>query len=281
MTVDPDALEDVLSGLDLRLTATYRRRLDPGEAFAVPVDAAAFVYLRSGSVARPDLRAGDALLSTGPSGADAAPSPSALMSPDGGELVVAEMRLADGSAARALPAMLSVSGFAEREPAAAALAASIGTSSAAFAPRSGDPLICRMIVTTLLMTVVRAWATAGCAPAGWPGAPTDPYLRCVVAAIHEDPGRDWSVEVLAGVGAMSRTVFTERFRAAFGRSPAAYVTEVRMQRAEQLLRAGRSVSETSRALGYGSDEGFSRAFRRRTGLLPSAWRSRSRETMSA
>lgn len=281
MTVDPDALEDVLSGLDLRLTATYRRRLDPGEAFVVPVDASAFVYLRSGSVARPDLRAGDALLSTGPSVADAAPSPSALVSSDGGELVVAEMRLANGSAARALPAMLSVSGFAQREPAAAALAASIGTSGAAFAPRSGDPLICRLIVTTLLMTVVRAWATAGCAPAGWPGEPTDPYLRCVVAAIHEDPGRDWSVEVLAGVGAMSRTVFAERFRAAFGRSPAAYVTEVRMQRAEQLLRSGRSVSETSRALGYGSDEGFSRAFRRRTGLLPSEWRTRSRATISA
>lgn len=58
-----------------------------------------------------------------------------------------------------------------------------------------------------------------------------------------------------------------------GSSPADYVTEVRIDAAKRMLGTGRSVSETSRELGYASDEGFSRAFRRRTGMTPSAWRS--------
>jgi AraC-like DNA-binding protein len=101
----------------------------------------------------------------------------------------------------------------------------------------------------------------------------------VVDAIHEEPGREWTVERLASVGAMSRSAFAERFRTALGRSPADYVTEVRIDAAKRMLEDGRSVSETSRELGYASDEGFSRAFRRRTGMTPSSWRQRA--TVSA
>ena len=79
---------------------------------------------------------------------------------------------------------------------------------------------------------------------------------------------------------MSRSVFAERFRSALGRSPAHYVTEVRMGAAKGMLDAGRSVSETSRTLGYASDEGFSRAFRRATGVTPSAWRMSRRSLVT-
>lgn len=66
-----------------------------------------------------------------------------------------------------------------------------------------------------------------------------------------------------------------------GRSPASYVTEVRMQSAKRMLEKGRAVSETSRSLGYSSDEGFSRAFRRATGMTPSAWRTAQTALVSA
>jgi AraC-like DNA-binding protein len=55
---------------------------------------------------------------------------------------------------------------------------------------------------------------------------------------------------------------------------------VRMRRAEELLSAGTPVSETSRTLGYASDEGFRRAFRRHAGASPSAWRD-TRRAISA
>jgi AraC-like DNA-binding protein len=129
--------------------------------------------------------------------------------------------------------------------------------------------------------VIRAWAENGCAPAGWPSRSNDPFLDRVVEAIHEQPGRDWTVETLANVGAMSRSVFAERFRTALGRSPASYVTEVRMDAAKRMLEIGRSVSDTSRSLGYASDEGFSRAFRRATGVTPSVWRMSRRAPVPA
>lgn len=291
MTVDPRALEDILSDLDLRLESSSRPTLSPGASTTLDASAATLVFVLRGELEidvaatstcapsvdaahRPGtrLRTGDVLLT-----ADAAESagtrPMRVASPAGAALVVARFRLRDGRGARALPPALTVSAFAEREPAVAALARGLGVPDPALGGRSGDPVICRLMVTTLVLAVVRAWATAGCAPRGWPATTLDPYLRCVLAAIHDDPGRDWSVEMLAALGTMSRTVFAERFRSAVGVSPAAYVTDVRIERARGLLASGRSVSETSRALGYSSDEGFSRAFRRRTGLAPSAWRA--------
>lgn len=80
---------------------------------------------------------------------------------------------------------------------------------------------------------------------------------------------------------MSRSSFAERFRSALGRSPADYVTEVRIEAAKRMLDAGRPVSEVSRELGYASGEGFSRAFRRRTGLAPSSWNRADRIPVSA
>lgn len=89
------------------------------------------------------------------------------------------------------------------------------------------------------------------------------------------------MECLASIGAMSRSTFAERFRSTVGRSPADYVTEVRVDAAKRMLEAGRSVSDVSRELGYTSDEGFSRAFRRRTGQTPSSWRLANRTPISA
>ncbi|KJC64698.1 hypothetical protein TZ00_07455 [Agreia bicolorata] len=147
--------------------------------------------------------------------------------------------------------------------------------------KSGDPVICRMMAATLLLTLIRAWAANECAPEGWPSLSTDPFLDRVVDAIHDEPGREWTVESLANVAVMSRSAFAARFRAVVGQSPANYVTDVRMVAAKRMLDAGRSVSETSRELGYASDEGFSRAFRRNSGVTPSAWRMAHSISVSA
>jgi AraC-like DNA-binding protein len=223
------------------------------------------------------LVAGDAFLTLGG-------SPFALEAEDAASLMIADIELADEtSPLRALlPPFLTVTGFDALEPAAAALAVNMGVvDPAAFPVRQGDPVICRMMAKTVLLSVIRAWADNGCAPAGWPSLSNDPFLDRVVDAIHEEPGRDWTVDRLAGISAMSRSTFAERFRSAVGRSPADYVTEVRVDAAKRMLDAGRSVSEISRELGYASDEGFSRAFRRRTGMTPSSWRMAHRTPVSA
>lgn len=303
VTVDADALSNVLGAVDLRVGIGRRTSVAAGTLLPIPADSITLVYIAEGAVqghpplgdgcrldvdpdsqrlrvdtkARHDLLvAGDAFLTLGR-------SPFVLEARDDTSLMIADIELADAASPlpALLPPFLTVTGFDAVEPAAAALALNMGVLGDTVMPaRQGDPIICRMMATTVLLSVIRAWAANGCAPTGWPSS-NDPFLDRVVDAIREEPGRDWTVERLAGIGAMSRSTFAERFRSTVGRSPADYVTEVRVDAAKRMLEAGRSVSDISRELGYASDEGFSRAFRRRTGQTPSSWRLANRTPISA
>lgn len=300
--VDADALSQVLGAVDLQVGVARRVALPAGGLLPLAAGAVTLVYVAGGSVqghppltsacslsvdptsqslevtAGSDrLRAGDAFLTWGDTAF-------LLQADAGASVMVVDLVLSDTASrlSAVLPDVITVTGFDALEPAAAALAENMGLVDPAACPvRQGDPLICRMMATTVLLSVIRAWAANGCAPVGWPSMSNDPFLDRVVDAIHEEPGREWTVERLASVGAMSRSAFAARFRSALGRSPADYVTEVRIDAAKRMLEEGRSVSETSRELGYASDEGFSRAFRRRTGMTPSAWRQAQHAPVSA
>ena len=305
VTVDADALSNVLGAVDLRVGIGRRTSVAAGTLLPIPADSITLVYIAEGAVqghpplgdgcrldvdpdsqrlrvdtkARHDLLvAGDAFLTLGR-------SPFVLEARDDTSLMIADIELADAASPlpALLPPFLTVTGFDAVEPAAAALALNMGVlgDDTVMPARQGDPIICRMMATTVLLSVIRAWAANGCAPTGWPSLSNDPFLDRVFDAIREEPGRDWTVERLAGIGAMSRSTFAERFRSTVGRSPADYVTEVRVDAAKRMLEAGRSVSDVSRELGYTSDEGFSRAFRRRTGQTPSSWRLANRTPISA
>ncbi|MDT0157935.1 AraC family transcriptional regulator [Microbacterium sp. ARD32] len=269
-----DALEHLLDEVAISIRFQHRVIADADQAIALGSDGLSLVYILSGEVALPasghlptTLAAGDALLAS---------RRLMLRVPAGSAVLVSELDWADSAAhlAALLPSVGWIRSFDRLEPGAAALAQHMGGDTWVSGERSGDLVICRMMATTVLQSVIRAWSDVGCAPQGWPARSNDPFLNRVVQAIDADPGRDWSVEAMASVSALSRSVFAERFRLAFGVSPAQYVAEVRMRAARALLTDGRGVSEVSRELGYGSDEGFSRAFRRHTGMTPSAFRRR-------
>ncbi|MGB4136224.1 MAG: AraC family transcriptional regulator [Microbacterium sp.] len=284
-TASSSGVANVLESIDVRVRRQRRFALADGESVAFDPTVLTLAYVITGALdgdlplhRAPDvegrcdrsgsrLDADDLLLVSGR-------RPQRLTARGPSYLLISELELADRAAhlASLLPETMVITGFAALEPAAAALAQHLGTEGIPVGPeRDGDPVVCRMMAKTVLVSAIRAWAANGCAPAGWPMH--DPFLDRVVAAIHSEPGREWTVDGLASVGAMSRTVFAERFRATYGRSPASYVTAVRMRAAQDLLGRGLGVSRVSRELGYGSDEGFSRAFRRHTGMTPSAWRS--------
>lgn len=280
------AIDRVLAGVDARLLRQHRVTLRAGEPVGVPDGAIALVYVICGALrAEPrgrgagsqpgipgTLDVGDALLFTDPRAV-------ALHASDDAFVLVSSLDLpeTDDGILGLLPASLFVRDLPGSDPAVAALAAQLGPKLGSdddpCETQPGSSVVCRMMANTVLVSVIRAWAIRGCAPAGWPSRTGDPFLDRVVDAVHADPARDWSLEDLARTGAMSRSVFAERFRTTLGISPANYVADVRIRSAQDLLAQGRGVSEVSRAIGYGSDEGFSRAFRRRTGLTPSAWRS--------
>ncbi|WP_441230778.1 AraC family transcriptional regulator [Tardiphaga sp. 215_C5_N2_1] len=122
--------------------------------------------------------------------------------------------------------------------------------------------------------LIRNWVEKGCGSAGWVAAARDPGIGRVLAAIHRDPTRDWTVEALANVMHASRSAFALRFANVVGQTPARYVAQLRMQEAKQwLVRDRLKIAVVARRLGYESEAAFSRAFKRIIGTPPSHFRA--------
>lgn len=224
--------------------------------------------MRTGGVcpANETLRAGDLVLLAAPAG-------TRIWADGDSSLTVAALGVAFGAEAVAelLPTWFVVHDFASVEPGLAHVAADLGVGCQEAS--SVESVVCGRILLAIVSTAIRAWATRSEDAGDETSDGNDPYLRRAVEAVHHDLSRPWTVAELARIAAMSRSTFAQRFRDALGTSPAEYVAQARMDRAREYLRRGElTVTEVSRALGYGSDEGFSRAFVRHTGSLPSAWR---------
>lgn len=104
----------------------------------------------------------------------------------------------------------------------------------------------------------------------------DPRIGAAVTAIHNDPGKPWTVETLAQTACMSRARFAARFHDLIGMAPIAYLTEWRLQRALAMVSGtGLAIAEIGYRCGYASGAAFSRAFTQRFGSSPIAWRERA------
>jgi YesN/AraC family two-component response regulator len=91
----------------------------------------------------------------------------------------------------------------------------------------------------------------------------------------EDPERQHTTPSLAREVGLSERHLVRQFREVFGKTPRRYLTEVRMQRAADLLRTTRlGIEQIAQAAGYASIKTFDRIFKRVHGLTPSEFRSR-------
>jgi AraC-like DNA-binding protein len=136
-------------------------------------------------------------------------------------------------------------------------------------PRPGGSAMATRLADLLVLETIRAWvAQEESASSGWLPALRDPQLGPVIAAVHRDPGRAWSLLELAQRARMSRTAFTTRFTDVVGTPPMTFVAQWRMRVARGLLRRGETVAAAATALGYGSEAAFSRAYSRITGETP-------------
>jgi AraC-like DNA-binding protein len=83
------------------------------------------------------------------------------------------------------------------------------------------------------------------------------------------------LEALAAVAGMSKFHFQRLFTATYGISPAAYVSQRRIERAQDLLRATNlTVTEVCHAVGFSSLGSFSSRFRELVGCSPSEFQRR-------
>ncbi|CDZ72246.1 Transcriptional regulator, AraC family [Neorhizobium galegae bv. orientalis] len=141
--------------------------------------------------------------------------------------------------------------------------------------RVGAGGILARLADVLTATLIRTWVEHGCGDTtGWIAAVRNPEVGRVLAAIHLQPDRDWTVAALARLMGASRSGFAERFLRVVGETPARYVARVRMHQARQWLRDGERVATVAERLGYDAEASFSRAFKRIIGTPPSHFRNK-------
>jgi AraC-like DNA-binding protein len=114
---------------------------------------------------------------------------------------------------------------------------------------------------------------------GWLAGLRDPFIGKALSLIHARPAHAWTLDELAKLVGQSRSVLAERFADIVGIPPIQYLSKWRMQIAAELLKGGTtSLSDIAAEVGYESDSAFSRAFKKMTGVAPSAWRRGSTQS---
>jgi AraC-like DNA-binding protein len=142
----------------------------------------------------------------------------------------------------------------------------------AFEQRCGRQALVDRLFEVVLIQVLRHLMEAGHVRSGLLAGMSHPKLRRALVAMHEQPAQEWSLEALADIAGMSRSVFASAFRDTVGCTPGAYLQSWRVSLTQQALRRGRSLKMIAIEVGYGSEAALSRAFKTQSGMTPSEWR---------
>jgi len=139
--------------------------------------------------------------------------------------------------------------------------------------RAGTENVLARLAELLFVEAIRRHIEAlSPAQTGWLAGLRDPVVGQALSAIHAEPAADWTVERLARLVGVSRSVFAERFADMVGEPPMQYLSLWRMQLASRLLADGSHVAAVAAQVGYESEAAFSRAFKKLVGQAPAAWR---------
>ena len=138
----------------------------------------------------------------------------------------------------------------------------------------GSRAMTNALMTSCLVNVFRKLIDGADADLAWLEGLADPRLVMVIEDVLASPEAPHTVESMAEKAAMSRSSFHERFTESFGRAPAAFVREVRLRRAAELLAATElGVDDIGSRVGFASRSQFSSAFRQMFGCPPAQFRS--------
>jgi AraC family transcriptional regulator, activator of mtrCDE len=143
----------------------------------------------------------------------------------------------------------------------------------------GHASMLRALMSECLVALLRRLHQERDDDLAWLHVVEDPRIAAAIAAVLDRPGGAHTVDSLARAAHLSRSAFAERFTTVIGRTPIAFVREVRMQRAAELLRTTRlDVATVAHRVGFSSRSHFSRSFRESFGVPPSAHRAAQRPT---
>ncbi len=137
------------------------------------------------------------------------------------------------------------------------------------------PKLARQVAQLLVLFLQRPGGQSQFSVALQQRSPEEAAIQQVVAAITDAPGADHRIPVLARQAGMSPRNFSRVFTKELGCSPGAFVGQVRLEAARQLLEQTQleleAVAERS---GFGSAESMRKAFQKKLGVAPVHYRQR-------
>lgn len=114
--------------------------------------------------------------------------------------------------------------------------------------------------------------SAGRGPNGLPKR----KLNAVIDYLHAHLEEDVSLQQIALLTGLSVSQFSRGFKTSTGLSPHRFLLQLRVQRAQHLLRHGQeSLSSIAGQIGFADQSHFTRVFRRIAGSTPKEWRRRA------
>ena len=140
-------------------------------------------------------------------------------------------------------------------------------------PGNGSDISVNRIAEALLIQCLTQYANGLEDATSFIAAAQDKQIGRAISAFHADIKKEWSVVDLAVAAAMSRSVFSDRFRELVGVPPMVYVARWRMLKAQNfLLESNMPVSQISEHVGYGSEFAFAKTFKKIIGVAPGDYR---------
>ena len=140
----------------------------------------------------------------------------------------------------------------------------------------GSVALTRALMTQCIVYLLRYLSEQSDGRLPWLSGLEDPNLAWAVDFMLDHPEATHTVDSLADVAIMSRSIFAERFRATFGSTPINFLHDVRLRRGAELLRrtGETSIEQVAHRVGFSSRSHFSRTFKDHFGISPAAFRER-------
>lgn len=94
---------------------------------------------------------------------------------------------------------------------------------------------------------------------------SDPQFSKVMAAIHDRPQHNWTLDAMADVAGLTPRTLTRRFSKLTGRPPLSFLERLRVKRAGDALSEGASTGKVIQISGFADFQQMQRAFKRQLG----------------
>lgn len=140
-------------------------------------------------------------------------------------------------------------------------------------PTVGSRALARSLLLQCVIILLRRRLNQGDPSMHWMRGLGDETLWPPLQSMLDNPERGHTVDSLAALAGLSRSIFAERFHAAYGSGPIDVLRSIRLRRAAELLsRSDLPVRRVASLVGYRSRSYFSRAFLDAHGVSPDAFR---------